>query len=226
MPCTAEESKIHVEFNIQTGQLNATIPKREKKEGETDKECELHAMAAVRKRVPEEDPFAGIDDLFSRVFGLPMLPIGRQGFLPGSDANDKDDSKVQTELGGIRNSAEMEEPKLVAQPTWKVGKDDDGVPTLEVHVPTGQALDQAQGKLFLVPGESRPAGESPSDALAAIAAPSVVDFSEDASGKVEMPFDLNKHDCNFSDDRTHMRCRAHDEPEVQDVPVKYKNGEL
>merc|ERR1712187_234299 len=44
IPCTAEETKIHVEFSTTTGKLIATVPKRKKREGETEEECEQNAM--------------------------------------------------------------------------------------------------------------------------------------------------------------------------------------
>merc|ERR1719353_2308002 len=111
-----------------------------------------------------------------------MLPGGPRGFLASSE-DSSNDPKAQQKPESSTDSLKATGPKPLAQPTWKVGKDDDGVPMLEVHVPQGQALDHKQGKLFVVPGESG------SDPLAALGAPPVQN-SISTGGKVEVPVDL------------------------------------
>lgn len=223
IPCTAEESKINVEFSTTTGKLIATIPKREKKEGESAEECENNAMKAAMansKAEQDEDPFEGIDDVLGRIFGSPMLVARPRGFLAGPDGSDLD-SKMEGKGDNITSN--MKSPKPLAQPTWKVARDEFGVPTLEVKVPEGQSLDKAQGKLFMIPGEAQNGGNP----AASLGAP-----PPDASGKVEVPLDLNKHDCNFSDDKTLMKCRARSDaetngtPKPKEVKVKYTSHEL
>eukprot|EP00746_Dinoflagellata_sp_MGD_P035014 gnl/MRDRNA2_/MRDRNA2_18373_c0_seq1.p1 gnl/MRDRNA2_/MRDRNA2_18373_c0~~gnl/MRDRNA2_/MRDRNA2_18373_c0_seq1.p1 ORF type:complete len:489 (+),score=107.97 gnl/MRDRNA2_/MRDRNA2_18373_c0_seq1:73-1539(+) len=219
IPCTAEESKINVEFSTTTGKLIATIPKREKKDGESDEECEDKAMKAAMaqsKGQPDEDPFEGVDDVLSRMFGAPMLVARPRGFLAGPESDGHDlDADMASAPANV--TSKMKSPKPLAQPTWKVGKDELGVPTLEIKVPEGQALDTAKGKLVMIPGDAQN-GDAPSASLGA--PPS------EASGKVEVPLDLNKHDCNFSDDKTLMKCRARSEPEVKEVKVRYTSHEL
>jgi HSP20 family molecular chaperone IbpA len=217
IPCTAEESKINVQFSTTTGKLIASIPKRPKKAEETDAECEEKAEKAAmakNKGEPDEDPFEGVDDVLARIFGPPMMVARPKGFLASPDDSDVD-SKVAGTADNISSS--LKSPKPLEQPTWKVARDEFGVPTLEVKVPEGQALNQAQGKLYMIPGDNQN-GNEPS---ASLGAP-----PPDASGKVEVPLDLNKHECNFSDDKTIMKCRARSEPEVKEVKVRYTSHEL
>merc|ERR1712048_1454064 len=105
IPCTAEEAKINVEFSTTTGKLIVTVPKRQKREGETDEECEQNAMKSAMAAATEqdEDPFAGIDDILGRSFGPPLLMAsGRsRGFL------------ASNEVG----SESVDKPKPLAQPT-------------------------------------------------------------------------------------------------------------
>jgi len=95
------------------------------------------------------------------------------------------------------------------RPLWKLDKGDNGVPLLEVVAPPGRTL-QADGRHVVV------ATQSPEDSENA-----------DAShlGRVEVPVDLEKHDCSFADNGKKMNCRLQ-ENTVQELQVRYTDDEL